>query len=195
MQKNFLFTLFILIQFLKINAQTRDVTAIIHENSINKLFISIGDIKGSSEYSFMLIDGSYDWLLMNPQIKLHQNKADFIADVKVTAGKLSYKTKISGKVEICYEPTTNLVYVEITEALFPLNILFFGKEKHLWDVNLKKYFPTPFTFEGPLSMGTEMIFTMPDNSVKKIYAYPVNCGVKVAEKQIIVFAEMDFISR
>ncbi len=173
----------------------QDVVVAIRESTFNKLFTAIGEIKGTSAYSFMLIEGTYDWTLINPQIKLHANKADFLTDVKVTVGKHSYLIHVTGNVEICYEPTTNLIYVEITEAKFPLNIIFLGKVKHLWDINLAKYFETPFTFEGPLTMGSEISFTMPDNTTKTFYTHPLNCGVKVVEKQIIVSAEIEFVER
>jgi hypothetical protein len=184
-----------LLIFQGIKSQNKDLGVVIQESVLNKMFKAIGEIKGTSSYSFMFIEGTYDWTLVNPQIKLHPNHADFITDVKVTVGSHSYMAKVTGNVEVCYEPSTNLIYVEITEALFPLNIMFFGKITKLWDVNLKRYFETPFTFEGPLTMGTEMVFDMPDNTQRKIYMYPKNCGVKVVEKQIIVSAEMDFISR
>lgn len=195
MRKTILLSILFLIVSKPALTNDKDLTVIIEENMLNKLFKAMGEIKGTSSYSFMFIDGTYDWKLINPQIKLHNNKADFITDVKVTIGSYSYQTKVTGNVEVCYEPTTNLIYVEITEALFPLNMMFFGKIRHLWDVNLKKYFETPFTFEGPLTMGTEMVFDMPDNTQKKLYTYPKNCGVKVVEKQIIVTAEMEFVSR
>jgi len=193
--------IFLLLKPVLGNAQTpipnsnKDIVVAIRETTLNKLFLALGEIKGTSTYSFMYLEGTYEWKLINPQIKLHANKADFESDVKVTVGKYNYSTHIYGKVEVCYEPTTNLIYVEITEAKFPLNILFFGKVKHLWDINLTKYFPTPFTFEGPLTMGTELSFTMPDNSIKTLYSHPVNCGVKVVEKQIIVSVEIEFVSR
>jgi hypothetical protein len=176
-------------------AQNQDLTVVLRESVFNKMFSAIGEIKGTSAYSFMFIEGSYDWDLLNPQIKLHPNKADFISDVKVIVGKYNYLIHVTGNVEVCYEPTTNLIYVEITEAKFPLNIMFFGSMKHLWDVDLASYFETPFTFEGPLTIGTEMIFSMPDNTTKTIYAHPLNCGVKIAEKQIIVSAETEFVNR
>ena len=176
-------------------AQNQDLTVILKESVLNKMFTAIGDIKGTSSYSFMFIEGTYNWDLINPQIKLHANRADFVSDVKVTVGKYNYLIHVTGDVEVCYESTTNLIYVEITEAKFPLNIMFFGKLKHLWDVDLASYFETPFTFEGPLTIGTEMVFTMPDNTTKTIYAHPLNCGVKIAEKQIIVSAEMEFVNR
>jgi hypothetical protein len=143
----------------------------------------------------MFIEGTYDWDLLNPQIKLHANQADFVSDVKVTVGKYNYLIHVVGNVEVCYEPTTNLIYVEITEAKFPLDIMFLNTKRHICDVNLASYFETPFTFEGPLTIGTEMTFSMPDNTTKTIYAHPVNCGVKIAEKQITVSAEMEFVNR
>ena len=175
--------------------QNADLIVALKESTLNKMFAAIGEIKGTSTYSFMLIEGTYNWTLVKPQIKLHPNKANFETDVKVTVGKFDYTTKVNGIVEICYEPTTNLIYIEITEALFPLNIMALGKERHLWDVDLKKYFETPFTFEGPLTMGTEMVFNMPDGTSKTIYCHPINCGVKIAEKQVIVSAETEFVER
>jgi hypothetical protein len=178
-----------------VHAQNQDLIVVLKESVLNKMFNAIGQIKGTSDYSFMFIDGSYKWTLINPLIKLHPNKADFICDVNVTTGKLDYTTKVKGIVEICYEPTTNLIYIEITEALFPLNIMFVGKQRHIWDVELADYFETPFTFEGPLTMGTEMAFSMPDGTSKKIYCHPLNCGVKIAERQVIVSAETEFLDK
>jgi hypothetical protein len=178
-----------------VRAQNQDLIVVLKESVLNKMFNAIGQIKGTSDYSFMFIDGSYKWTLINPLIKLHPNKADFICDVNVTTGKLDYTTKVKGIVEICYEPTTNLIYIEITEALFPLNIMFAGKQRHIWDVELADYFETPFTFEGPLTMGTEMAFSMPDGTSKKIYCHPLNCGVKIAERQVIVSAETEFLDK
>lgn len=178
---------------LSAKAQNQDLIVILKESILNKMFTAIGEIKGTSIYSFMFIESTYNWTVINPQIKLHQNKADFICDVKVAVGKFDYITKVKGIVEICYEAQSNLIMVEITEAEFPLNIMFLGQLRHLWDVGLANYFETPFTFEGPLTMGTEMVFSMPDRTIKTIYCHPVNCGVKIAEKQVIVSAETEFV--
>ena len=176
-------------------AQTQDLMITIKEPVINKIFAALGDIKGSAPYSFMFTEGTYNWQLLNPRIQLHLNRADFITDAKITVGKFGYMMHIVGNVEVCYEPLTNLIYMEITEAKFPLNILFFGALKHLWDVDLAGYFETPFTFEGPLTIGTEINFPMPDNTTTTLYAHPLNCKLKVEEKQITVATEVEFINR
>jgi hypothetical protein len=176
-------------------AQKQDLTVTLEESILNKMFTSIGEIKGTNAYSFMFLEGTYDWYLIKPRINLHPGRADFVTDVKVTVGKYFYTMHVTGNMEVCYEPTTNLIYVEMAEAKFPLNIMMLGKVRHLWDVDLAHYFETPFTFEGPLSIGTEIIFEMPDHSQKILYAHPLNCGVKIAEKQITVAAEMEFLSR
>jgi hypothetical protein len=177
------------------SAQNQDLVVTLHESVLNKMFKAIGQIKGTSAYSFMFIEGTYTWTLLNPHFKIHQGKVDFETDVIVNVSKYSYLIHVSGDAETCYDQDANLILVEITKASFPLNIMFFGKLKHLWDVQLASYFETPFFFEGPLTIGTEFVFPMPDNTTKTVYAHPVNCGVKIVEKQIVVSAEMEFINR
>lgn len=184
-----------LIFSLQAGAQNQDLTVTIREAVLNKMFKAIGEIRGTSAYSFMFMEGTYDWTLVNPQFRIHPGRIDFVTDVKVSVSKYNYMIHVTGNAEACYEPTTNLIYIEITEASFPLNIMFLGKLRNLWDVDLAQYFETPFTFDGPLSIGTEFIFPMPDNTSRTVYAHPVNCGVKIAEKQIVVSAEMEFVNR
>ncbi|MCW3072775.1 MAG: hypothetical protein JWO44_2665 [Bacteroidetes bacterium] len=198
--KNRISILFITFLFLNLRGlyaqlPNQDLVVTIHENVLNKMFKAIGEIKGTAAYSFMFMEGTYDWTLINPQFRIHPGRIDFITDVRVTVGKYNYLIHVTGNAETCYEPINNLIFVEITDAKFPLNILFFGKLRHLWDVDLAQYFETPFTFEGPLTIGSEFVFPMPDNTTKTVYAHPLNCGVKIAEKQIIVSAEMEFINR
>ncbi len=176
-----------------VRSQNTDFKIALHESMLNKLLLSLGEIKGASNYSFMFIDGVYYWTLFNPQINLHANKAEFTTDVKVTIGKLNYTNHVVGKMEVCYEPSTNLIYIEMREALYPLNITFMGQERTITTINLATYFETPFTFEGPLSASTTMQFEMPDKSIKTLYAHPKNCAVKIAEKVIIVSADVEFL--
>ncbi|HET6225475.1 MAG TPA: hypothetical protein VFF27_04285 [Bacteroidia bacterium] len=192
--KSFLFALTFIFS-LRLSAQTQDLTITIKEPVVNKIFAALGDIKGTAPYSFLFIEGTYTWQLINPRIQLHNNRADFVTDAKVTVGKFDYVMHVTGNVEVCYEPQTNLIYIEITEAKFPLNIMFLGAIKHLWDVNLATYFETPFIFEGPLTIGTELTFPMPDNTIAVVYAHALSCDLKVQEKQITVATEVEFVNR
>jgi hypothetical protein len=189
------FLTLILFLSLQITAQNPDLTITIKEPVVNKIFTALGDIKGTCPYSFMFIEGTYNWQLVNPRIQLHRNRADFVTDAKVTVGKFGYIMHIIGNVEVCYEPLTNLIYVEITEAKFPLNVMFLGNLKHLSDVDLAKYFETPFVFEGPLTIGTEINFPMPDNTTATVYAHALSCNLKVEEKQITVATEVEFVNK
>lgn len=186
------FTLFLSLQ---LNAQTQDLTITIKEPIVNKIFTALGDIKGTSTYSFLFMEGTYNWQLINPRIQLHPGRADFITEAKVSMGKFGYTMHVVGNVEVCYEPQTNLIYVEITEAKFPLNIMFLGSLKHITDVDLANYFETPFVFEGPLTIGTEFNFPMPDNTIATVYAHALSCDLRVEEKQITVATEVEFINK
>src|ERR1043165_7941713 len=77
-------------------SQNQDLTVVLKESVLNKMFTAIGEIKGTSAYSFMFVEGTYDWSLINPEIHLHPNKADFVSDVKVTVGKYDYIIKVNG---------------------------------------------------------------------------------------------------
>jgi hypothetical protein len=197
MIKNSYLNLFFAFIFLvgKAESQNPDLTVVIKESVLNKMFKSIGEIKGTSAYSFMFIEGTYDWTLINPQFKIHPGKIDFVTDVIVNISNYKYQIHVAGKAEACYEPLNNLIFIEVEEAKFPLNTMVFGKLRHLWDVDLAPYFETPFTFEGPLTIGTEFVIPMPDNTTKTIYAHPLNCGVKIDEKQILVSADVEWINR
>lgn len=190
-------TLFLMIFLFagRLNCQTQDLTVVISETLLNKMVSSLGEIKGSSSYSFMLIKGNYNWKLINPQFKIHPGRLDFVTDVVADVSGYTYRMHVSGNAEVCYEPLNNLIFIEITEAKFPLNIMFFGSLKHLWDIDLAHYFEAPFIFDGPLNIGTEFIIPMPDNSTKTLYMHPLNCGVKIDEKRILVSAEVEFINR
>jgi hypothetical protein len=191
---SFLFAIASLLS-LRLNAQTQDLTVTIKEPVVNKIFTALGDIKGTAPYSFLFIEGTYTWQLINPRIQLHTNRADFVTDAKVTVGKFEYVMHVTGNVEVCYEPLTNLIYIEIAEAKFPLNIMFMGGLKHLRDINLASYFETPFIFEGPLTIGTELTFPMPDGTLAVVYAHALSCDLKVQEKQIMVATEVEFVNR
>jgi hypothetical protein len=193
--KKLLLLVYCIIAFVNCRAQNQDITITIQEATLNKIVKTLGEIKGTSTYSFMFIEGTYEWKLINPQFRIHPGRIDFVSDVKVTVSKYSYMIHVTGNAEACYEPSTNLIYIEIEEANFPLNIMFLGSLKHLWDVDLAQYFVTPFIFEGPMTIGTEFVFPMPDNTTRTLYAHPLNCGVKIAEKQILVSAEIEFINR
>lgn len=59
-------------------SQNQDLTIIIKESVLNKMIRSMGEIKGTSSYSFMFIEGTYDWSLVNSRFNIHPGRLDFI---------------------------------------------------------------------------------------------------------------------
>jgi phosphoenolpyruvate synthase/pyruvate phosphate dikinase len=51
----------------------------------------------------------------------------------------------------------------------------FGKKVHIKNIHLEDHFREPFNFEGPRTLATDMEFTMPDSTRKKIYIVPTHC--------------------
>jgi hypothetical protein len=162
-----------------------DFSVLLHEETINKVFTAIGEISGKNEFEVLLIKGHYKWTIVNPKINLLPDSSDFTCDAKVTVGPFKYSTQVTGNVKIGYDNEFNEISIKITKAIFELYTVILGKKIHIKDIHLEDYFKDPFTFEGPKSFATDMSFTLPDSTVKKIYVQPTECVMKV-EKQVIV---------
>jgi hypothetical protein len=162
----------------------------LHEETINKVFAAIGDIKGSNDYEVMLIKGKYHWTIKNPRINLKPDSSDFNCDAFVEVGPFNYKTQVVGNVKISYDNAKNQISLKISRAIFELYTMVFGKKVHIKDIHLEEHFKDPFLFEGPKTLATDMVFTMPDSTVKKIYMQPTDCSMKVKLKEICTNCEI-----
>jgi hypothetical protein len=190
--------LFILLLYgvLRLQAQPlNDLEVVIHQETLNKMVKALGEVKGNSEYEFLFMTWHYQWSVLKSSFELMPGKATFISDVKVDVGPFSYTSQVVGNVDVAYEMKTNLISVKVKQAVFELYTVVFGKKIHIRDVDLASYYQTPFTFEGPMTMETVMEFTMPDSTIKKLYARPTQCTVTVIDRKIVVASEVDFFDK
>lgn len=74
--------------------------------------------------------------------------------------------------------------------MFEIYTMVLKKKIHIKDIHLEDYFKEPFTFEGPKSLTTDMTFTMPDSTIKKIYVQPTQCQMKVVKQAIRVTCDI-----
>jgi hypothetical protein len=171
-----------------------DLQVTIHEEMLNNMMTALGEIRGNGEYSLLLIPAHYTWTLTNAHFQLLPGKADFVSDVKVETGPFSYTSAVTGNVDISYDPKTNLIHVKIVKAIFEVYTKMFGNKVHIKNIDLAEYFKDPFTFEGPMSLKTDMDFTMPDGKKKTLYCKPSCCELKVVKQCILVAVEVTFTS-
>lgn len=183
--------LLLTIAFNLANAQSQnDVRITIHEETLNKIFGSIGEISGVNDYEIMLIKGKYKWTIQNPKIILKPIKSSFVCDAVVEIGGFSYKAPVVGDLAITYNTKTNQISVKLVKAIFEIYTKVLGKKVHIKDIDIAEYLKDPFLFEGPQTMSTDMEFEMPDNSKRKVYMQPSSCYMIVIDKQIITSCEM-----
>lgn len=162
-----------------------DIAFVLSERAVNKVFTAIGEINGKNQYEVLgIIKGDYKWKILNPKINFKPDSSDFTCDAKVEVGPFSYKSQVLGNVKITYDSKQNLIAIKITKAVFELYTMVLKKKIHIKDIHLEDYFKDPFVFEGPKSFATDMTFTMPDSSVKKIYVQPTECVMKVVRQAI-----------
>lgn len=191
MQFNKLLLLFLTLVSLRVNSQVyNDFAVVLHEETINKVFTAIGEISGKNDYEVLLIKGTYTWTIVNPRINLKPDSSDFTCDAKVDVGPFNYKTKVVGNVKISYDNKKNEISIRITRAIFELYTMVLGKKLHIKDIHLEEHFKDPFVFEGPRSFATDMTFTLPDSTVKKVYVQPTECMMKVVKQSIVTSCEI-----
>jgi hypothetical protein len=187
--KKLIFLFLTFSSFLK--AQTfNDFSFVLNEKAINKIFSVIGEISGKNDFEVLLMKGEYTWIVSNPKINLLPDSSDFTCDAKVTVGPFNYKSKVIGNVKINYDNKTNEISIKITRAIFELYTMVFGNKIHIKDIHLEDYFKDPFVFEGPKSFATDMEFTMPDSTLKKIYVQPTDCVMRVVRQALITSCEI-----
>lgn len=186
---------FILLLALQMQAQKKandinDFSVSLHEETINKVLLAIGEIRGVNSYEVMLISGTYTWTVKNPRINIRPDSSDFTCDALVKMSFFEYKSKVVGNVKISYDEDKNLIYVKISRAIFELYTMLFGKKVHIKDIHLEDYFKEPFAFEGPRTITTEMSFSMPDSTQKKIFIQPTWCKMELKWKEICTACEV-----
>ncbi len=183
-----------LIQFssILVGQNANDFAFVLTERSVNKIFAAVGEINGKSAYEVLgIIKGYYNWKVLNPKINFKPDSSDFTCDAKVEVGPFSYKSQVLGRVKITYDNKSNLISIKITSAVFELYTMVLGKKIHIKDIHLEDYFKDPFIFEGPRSFATDMAFTMPDSTLKRIYVQPTQCIMKVSKQLIKISCDIE----
>lgn len=170
--------------------ELNDFVCTLHEESINKVLVAIGDIKGSSDYEVMFITGKYHWTIKDAKINIRPDSSSFTCDALVNVGPFDYKTQVLGDVKITYNNDSNIISIRISRAIFELYTMVLGKKIHIKDIHLEDHFKDPFQFEGPKTIATEMEFTMPDSTKKKIYLVPTDCKMQLKFKEICTSCEI-----
>lgn len=161
-----------------------DFAFVLSERAVNKVFVAVGEINGKNEYEVIGIKGHYNWKVLNPKIRFKPDSSDFVCDAKVEVGPFGYQSEVLGHVKIAYDNAKNQISIKITDAVFELYTMILGKKIHIKNIHLEDYFKDPFLFEGPKSFTTDMSFTMPDSTVKRIYVQPTDCVIKVVKQAI-----------
>jgi hypothetical protein len=181
-----------LLLFSKMSYSQNDLQVTLHENTLNKLFTSIGEFNGSGEYEMLFTKNTYTWNLKNMRIDLMKDSAEFITDATVHTWLGTYQDKVRGRVAISYDEKTNLISVRVVDAPFEISVEIFGKKVVLKRIQIADYLTTPFQFEGPMSIQNQLSFTMPDGTTKKILAKPSKCIIKVLPDKIEVSTQIEF---
>ena len=195
MNHRFLLLLFFIFfqSAIPLKAQVPDAEVVIHERVINKLLQKIGSIKGEADYKVLFVSGKYRWTMEKSMVHLLRDSAWFEADLSIETGLNTYSHKVIGKLAIRYNEKTNKISIKLIDAPFPVILKVLGQEVKITTIQLAEYFPEEFLFDGPATIQSDFMMTMPDHTQRKFKGYSRKHQLKVNQESIRLVAEIEFV--
>ncbi|MDD5569829.1 MAG: hypothetical protein PHD97_01585 [Bacteroidales bacterium] len=173
-------------------SQNSDLSVVLYESSVNKVLKAIGSFSGENEYKTFFKSGKYKWTATDAKVTLLENKARFTSNIKVEVGTFSYTDEVEGEIKVSYNQQKNKLELKLETAIFEIYTKVLGQKIVVKRIDLADFYKDPLEFDGPLAYQSEMPFSMPDNTIKKIAAKIKKCTILVQQTKIIMNAELDF---
>lgn len=171
---------------------SEDIELEISQTVLEKFLLALAPIKGSGDYKSPGGNIPYQWEIQNPKITLANGQALFTADTSVGIGNAKYKTVAKGKGSTSYDPVTNKLGFQITQASFSLSFSFFGNTLHLADIDITKKLSQKF--EMDMSSKVNQIIKIrafsKNEQARYVRMYSVDPTIKIEDKKIKVYSNV-----
>ena len=177
-----------LILFSAVATFAQDAQVSLHENTFNKFLKAVGQISGGGKFKKAFIKTDYTWKIRNARIDLEPNKATFYADADIKTKGITFTEKVTGAVDVTYNPANNVISVKVREAKFDVQI--FGIK--VATIDLAKYYKPKFEFPGPQPLQKFVLVDLPDGSKKKINITTKSQSFKIIKDRIVVVSYLTF---
>lgn len=168
----------------------QDAQIILHEATFNKFLDAIGSISGSGKFKKAFIKTSYTWKIRNARIDLEPGIATFYAVADIKAKGIKFTEKVTGSVDVKFDPVRNLISVKVREAKFDVKI--FGVK--VATIDLAKFYKPKFQFEGPKPLQKSVTVDLPEGKKKIIKITTVRQNFKILKDRIVVESVFSFKS-
>lgn len=179
---------FTLILFSVSAASAQDAQMILHESTFNKFLKAVGQISGGGKFKKAFIKTDYTWKIKNARIDLEPNNATFHADADIKAKGITFTEKVTGSVDVKYNPVSNVISVKVREAKFDIKII--GVK--VATIDLAKYYKPKFEFAGPQPLQKSVLVDLPDGKKKKINVATQSQNFKIVKDRIVVVSYLKF---
>ncbi len=186
---------FLLIASLTSFIHSQDVQLEVHQTVLEKFLLALAPIKGSGEYKSPAGPLPYQWEIQNPKVALTNGLAEFTADTAVGISGAKYRTVAKGKGAASYDPITNRLVFQITQAAFSLSISMFGNTLHLADIDITKRLNQKFELDLSTKVN-QVIKIKPfgkNDPPRYVRMYSVDPVVKIEPKKIRVYSNVAIV--
>lgn len=186
---------FVLLFCLPTLSHGQDVQLEVHQSVLEKFLLALAPIKGSGEYKSPAGPLPYQWEIENPKVLLSNGLAEFTADTAVGISGAKYRTVAKGKGAASYDPITNRLVFQITQAAFSLSISMFGNTLHLADIDITKRLNQKFELDLSTKVN-QVIKIKPfgkNEQPRYVRMYSVDPVVKIETKKIKVYSNVAIV--
>lgn len=160
----------------------QDAQIVLHETTFNKFLDAIGSISGKGKFKKAFIKTNYTWKIRNARIDLEPGNATFYADADIKAKGVKFTEKVTGSVDVKFDPVKNLISVKVKEAKF--NVKIFGIK--VATIDLAKFYRPKFQFEGPKPLQSNVTVDLPGGKKKIIKIETVRQNFRIIKDKIVV---------
>ncbi len=166
----------------------QDAQMTLHENTFNKFLKAVGQISGGGRFKKAFIKTDYTWKIKNARIDLEPNKATFYADADIKVKGITFTEKVTGSVDVSFNPVSNVISVKVRDAKF--DVVIFGAK--VATIDLAKYYKPKFEFPGPQPLQKTVLVDLPDGSKKRINITTKSQSFKIIKDRIVVVSYLTF---
>jgi len=175
--------------------QAQDIQLEVSQSVLEKFLLALAPIQGSGEYKSPAGPVPYQWEIQNPKIDLTDGSAIFSADTAVGMAGAKYRTVAKGKGAASYDPTSNMLVFQITQASFSLSLSLFGNTIHLADIDISKRLSQKFEIDLSTKVN-QIIKIKPFGKTEQpryVRMYSVDPVVKIESKKIRVYSNVAIV--
>lgn len=164
-----------------VSARTvEDVTVTISEETVNAFLAAVGPVSGKGKKKGV----KFTWTVTEAEIAFEPGSAQFIAKIRLKAGRFKSSDVVTSRVSVTYDSESNRISMRVEEAIYKIYVKVLGKKIKVAQVDIAKYYRPRFEFNGPEPVQESVEVETGRNRIRVISVTPRNSRLSIETDMI-----------